>query len=96
MPLIYVHRGSPAYQTFSVGTQYVDEELSFSGYTVVELDPALFTQAGIYVLFDYAAETFPTPGQLANVTVDDSDLIGLSAGSLVNDTVNNRITVTLS
>lgn len=96
MPLIYVHRGSPAYQTFSVGTQYIEGTLSFPGETVVELDPALFTQAGIYVLFDYSNGSFPSPGQLANVTVDDSDLVGLNAGSLVNDPTNSRITVTLS
>lgn len=91
MPLIYVQRFGTV--IVSGGTQAVSGTLSFAGPTVVELDPAVYTQAGTYVLFTYGSFN---GAELANLTVDDDDLIGLTAGTPVNDTANSRITVTLS
>lgn len=98
MPLIYVQ--SYATPVTSLGTQYVTGTLSFAGTTAIELDPTLFTQAGTYVLFDYSAGAFPG-GQAEltnNVTVDGSDLIGLTVVDthMTDDTLNKRITVTLT
>lgn len=91
MPLLYVQRFGAV--IVSGGTQAVAGTLSFAGPTVVELDPALYTQPGTYVLFTYGSFN---NAEMANLTVDDDDLIGLTAGSPVNDTANSRITVTLS
>ena len=95
MSVVCVHRGSRGLPIIAGGTQYVGT-LSFPGATVIELDPTVFTQRGIYVLYDY--DTF-SGGQAeldANVTVDDSDLLNLTATALTDDTANSRVTVTLS
>ena len=102
MPLIYVQRYAQS-AAVTGGTQTVTT-FALTGETVFELDPSTFTTAGTYVLVNYAGGSFTYPGAYATgqlaldalVTVDDDDLIGLTAGSLVDDTVNERITVTLS
>lgn len=91
MPLLYVQRFGVV--IISGGTQAVAGTLSFAGPTVVELDPAVYTQAGTYVLFTYG--TFNN-ADMANLSIDASSLIGLTAGAPFNDTANNRITVALS
>lgn len=101
MPLIYVQRyGQPI---VIGGTQYIAAggTLEFTGPTEIELDPSVFTEAGTYVLFDYAGASFPG-GQAAlnaNVVINDADLVGLTvqnAGKIpLNDPTNFRITVTL-
>lgn len=95
MPLVYVQRYS--LNTVSGGTQYIVDGgvLAFTGPTEIELDPTIFNQPGVYTLFDYSAGSFPTPAQLANVTVITTGT-GLTAGPLVNDTLTSRITVSLS
>lgn len=94
MPLVYVQRY--ALNAVSGGTQYITGVLAFTGPTEIELDPTVFTQAGVYTLFDYSAGAFPGgSAELANVTVITTGT-GRVAGPLFNDTVAKRITVTLS
>lgn len=98
MPLIYVQRYGQAIVVG--GTQYIAAggTLEFTGPTEIELDPSVFTEAGVYVLFDYSAAGASFVGGLSFVTINANDLLGLTyvAGSLNNDTTNKRITVTLA
>lgn len=93
MPLVFVQRYAPANVVSGVATQYITGTLQFTNPTVIELDPALFTQTGTYVLFDYTGATFA--GGLSNVTVDATGT-GFTASGLTDDSANSRITVTLS
>lgn len=106
MPLVFVHRGSVV-QLIDGGTQVIESGGTFNlqGYVEFELDPTVFNQPGRYILVDYSAGsfTYPTPtygsGQAALdalATVNTTALVGLTAGPLIDDVVNERITVTLS
>jgi hypothetical protein len=91
MPVLYIRTGNPAgiIETYAqtVGT------LQFLSDTEITLSPTLFTAPGVYVLFKYT--TF-SGGQTALdnfVTVKHDTL---TPSNLTNDTVNNRVLVTLS
>lgn len=115
MPLIYVQRYGQA--TLVGGTQYIKNgQTLFFGNTansvVIELDPAAFTQAGTYNLFDFSAGTFnkgtyPTEQAAldAVVSVSAADLIGLAVvptpvpgttSGLIYDAATGTIKVTLT
>lgn len=106
MGLIFVQRYAPTV-LLSSGTQTIlaGGQFNLQSYMEIELDPTVYNQPGTYVLIDYSAGSFVYPGSYANgqaaltdlVIVTDTDLVNLtvSAGSLTDDTVNKRITVTL-
>lgn len=107
MPLIFVQRYAVSGVVTDVGTQYIAAGGTFdlSGEAVFELDPTVFTARGTYVLVDYSLGSFVYPGAYASgqaaltalASADDSLLpSSWTVGPLVDDTVNMRITVTIS
>ena len=108
MPLIFVQRWAPSGPVSVVGgTQYITGTLTLSGTpgdpSIIELDPAAFTQTGEYVLFDYSAGTIVyTPYASLQValtagvlTVDASDT-GFTAGALTDYPAESKIKIVLS
>lgn len=106
MPLVYVQRYG-GNVLVSGGTQAVSGNLQFSGPTVIELDPTIFTQAGTYVLFTlgtfvYSPYANEQAALNALVTVDATATgftvvtTPTATNGVVYDSLNNRITVTLA
>lgn len=79
------------------GTQYISGPLSFIGSVTIKLSPDVFTAPGKYILFDYSEGTF-AGGQAAlnNQNYDDSELPLLQVRSVVDDTANKRVVLTLA
>ncbi len=95
MPVVSVHNpnalNSPTVSTN--GTQYVEGILNISSAMTVYLNSAVYTSGGYYVLFDYSAGSFT--GNVSNITINTTGTPDLTFNSIINDTANSRILISL-
>lgn len=98
MPANKVHRYSTAAAVAPSldGAQFVDGDLVIESAPAVKpvfkLTHALYPTTAQYVLFKYGGSVV---GSLSDLTVDDSDLALSQVNSVVNDTVNKQVVLTL-
>lgn len=101
MGLVYIQSPPVSISSVAGGTQYVEGTLTITAATVIELDPTVFTQPGIYTLFTYTTFNYGAyaSGQdclNALVSVDASSLVGLApSGGLVDNVSSKTITLTI-
>lgn len=101
MPLVSFHRVKRTVLYFDEGTQFIHNVLTLPtspDTATLQLGSVVYTRPGVYAIFDYSNSTAGTPvvGDIAQVIIDDSALVGMDAGPLVNDTARKIITCTLT
>lgn len=81
MALVFVQRYAES-ALLTAGTQYVEGALVIEGTLNVYLDSSVYTTTGTYVLFDFSAGSFPTPGQVSNIVLNPPAGMTASAPSV--------------
>ncbi len=90
MPLVFVQRYAPAAAIAAgTGTQAVTGTLTLGNPTIIEVDPSVFTGAGVYTIFTYGS-------LVGNFSYLQADLTGTAFSSAVFADTGTSITMTLS
>jgi hypothetical protein len=89
MPLVFVQRYAPAAIAAGTSTQAVTGTLTLGNPTYIEVDPSVFTVAGVYTIFTYGS-------LVGSVSSLQADLTGTVFSSAVFADTGTSITMTLS